>query len=89
MRQIYEGAELTVIWLGKAWDGLPLAVSAIATLAAASAAGRMAALKGDCSGYANMEGLMEAQDLPDKDSRELRELDKFLQNPWFTRAWAF
>lgn len=32
-RQIYEHAQPAVIWLGKAWDGLQLAISAIGRLA--------------------------------------------------------
>jgi hypothetical protein len=35
------------------------------------------------------EEFTKAQNLPGKDSPELREFSNLLQNPWFTRAWVF
>jgi hypothetical protein len=90
MQRIYESAFGAVIWLRESWDRLPIALTAIKKLAAASFAGRKAALAKGFGSYLNFEELTKAQNLPGKNSPELREFGILLQNPWFTRrAWVF
>jgi len=67
----------------------PLASTAIEKLAATSFAGRKGALAKDFGRYPNFEELAKAQNLPGKNSPELREFGTLLQNPWFTQAWVF
>jgi hypothetical protein len=74
---------------GNLGTGSPLASTAIEKLAATSFAGRKAALAKDFGPYPNFEELTKAQNLPGKNSPELREFGTLLQNPWFTRAWGF
>ena len=64
MRRIYESAFGTVIWLGKSWEGLALALTTIKKLAAASSAGRKVALAKDFGPYPNFEVLTKAQKPP-------------------------
>jgi hypothetical protein len=78
MRQIYENAAATIVWLGKSWDGLPFAIGAIKKLAAAEPAGRMAALTNLSSSKTSSLEAPEGADLPTKRSQELREFGRLL-----------
>jgi hypothetical protein len=89
MRRIYESAFGTAIWLGKSWDKLTLALTAIKKLAAASA-GRKAALAKDFGPYTRfLKNLPKHKISPGNDWSEFRDFSNLLQNPWFTRAWVF